>query len=189
MSGAALQAASVAGGVTGFQRPEDGAWDPSRPDDFYFVTTASFTGRTRLWRLRFDDASAPALGGAIDLLVDGGDARMFDNLTVTGDGKVLIQEDPGNQDYLARVWRYEIATGALDAVAGFDSAVFGVPAGPRFLTRDEESSGIIDVSHILGRGWFLLDVQAHARHPDPELVEYGQLLLMHVPPGQPAGAR
>jgi hypothetical protein len=30
---------------------------------------------------------------------------------------------------------------------------------PAFLTQDEESSGIIDAEEILGRGWFLLDVQ------------------------------
>jgi hypothetical protein len=55
------------------------------------------------------------------------------------------------------------------------------------LTDDEGSSGIIDVSEILGEGWFLLDVQApykplENRHP--ELVGRGQLLALHVPPGQ-----
>jgi len=187
MTGAALQSASVASGVTGFQRPEDGAWDPQNPNDFYFVTTASFTSKTRLWRLRFVDAANPAAGGQIDLLVDGGDPRMFDNLTVSRDGKVFIQEDPGNQAYLARLWRYDISSGSLDAIARFDDQVFGVPPGPSFLTQDEESSGILDVSDILGSGWLLLDIQAHKANPDPELVEYGQLLLMHVPPGLPAG--
>jgi hypothetical protein len=52
-----------------------------------------------------------------------------------------------------------------------------------FLSQDEESSGIIDASHILGKGWFLLDVQAHKVNPaDPELVEGGQLLAMFVDP-------
>jgi hypothetical protein len=47
----------------------------------------------------------------------------------------------------------------------------------------EESSGIIDVSSILGEGWYLLDVQAH--YPIAgELVEGGQLLAMYVPPGK-----
>jgi hypothetical protein len=32
---------------------------------------------------------------------------------------------------------------------------------------------------------YLLDVQNHTRLSDPELVEKGQLLVMHVPPGQP----
>jgi len=49
-------------------------------------------------------------------------------------------------------------------------------------TQDEESSGIIDASDILGRGWFLLDVQAHKLSADPELVEGGQLLALFVDP-------
>jgi len=45
-------------------------------------------------------------------------------------------------------------------------------------TQDEESSGVIDVSSILGPGSYLLDDQVHAALADPELVERGQLLLM-----------
>jgi hypothetical protein len=44
-SGATLEADSVAAGVSGFQRPEDGSWDPTNPHVFYFVTTAD--SRTR----------------------------------------------------------------------------------------------------------------------------------------------
>ena len=42
----------------------------------------------------------------------------------------------------------------------------------------EESSGIIDVSDIFGRGTYLADVQAHYPNPDPALVEGGQLPLI-----------
>ena len=61
----------------------------------------------------------------------------------------------------------------------------GISIGPRPapFNMDEESSGIIDVSHILGQGWYLLDVQAHYANGS-ELVEGGQLLAMHVPPGK-----
>ena len=45
------------------QRIEDGAWDPSHPNDFYFVTTASFSGNSRLWRMRFADIRNPEKGG------------------------------------------------------------------------------------------------------------------------------
>jgi hypothetical protein len=51
-----------------------------------------------------------------------------------------------------------------------------------FITNDEESSGLIDAEHILGKGWFLLDVQVHKASLDPELVEDGQLLAMYVDP-------
>src|SRR5262249_37326080 len=46
--------------------------------------------------------------------------------------------------------------------------------------QDEESSGVIDVSDILGPGAYLLDVQAHYQTGDPELVEGGQFLLLRV---------
>ena len=82
------------------------------------------------------------------------------------------------------IWRYTIETDTLTAVARHDSERF-VPGAIGFLgTRDEESSGIIDVSDILGAGWFLLTVQAPYNIGDPELVAGGQLLALHVPPGR-----
>jgi hypothetical protein len=90
--GTQLQALSSANGVTAFNRPEGGTWDPTRPNDFYFVTTASFVGRSRPWRLRFAEWSQPALGGVIELLLDGTEGqRTMDNLTVDRPGRLLIQ--------------------------------------------------------------------------------------------------
>lgn len=180
-----LQADAIAKGLLRMRRIEDGAWDPrgGRGDDFYFVTTADFATRSRLWRLRFNDVEDPAAGGSIEVLVNGGEVRMLDNLCVDGFGRVLMQEDPGNQDHIAKVWAYGIDSGELVEIAHHDPALFGVPAGPRFLTRDEESSGIIDAQDVLGAGWYLLDVQAHASLTDPELVQRGQLLAMYVHPG------
>ena len=57
-TGDQLETAS-AGHVTTFNRPEDGCWDPVHPNDFYFVTTASFTGKSRLWRLHFTKPANP----------------------------------------------------------------------------------------------------------------------------------
>ena len=54
---------------------------------------------------------------------------------------------------------------------------------PGFLTKDEESSRIIPVP-FLGEGAYLLDVQAHNALEDEELVQGGQLLQLHVPPGK-----
>jgi hypothetical protein len=177
-------------GVTDFLRPEDGAWDPKRPSDLYFVTTATFGGNSRLWRLRFDDPSNPAMGGVIDMLLDGTENggtgeryHMLDNMTINGRGQLVLQEDTGNQNYLARIWQYDIASDTLTEVAHHDPDRFGEDASAR-LTVDEESSGAIDVSTILGSGWYLLDVQAHYNPGDSELVEGGQLLAMHIPPGR-----
>ncbi len=182
-SGAQLQAASTAAGVTEFRRPEDGAWNPRRRGQFLFVTTASFAEESRLFSLDFDDAREVTDGGAVRMLLEGTEGpRMMDNMTVTDRGQVLIQEDPGNQDHLARIWRYDLRTDALTEVARHDDARF-TPGAPGFLTRDEESSGIIPMDDILGEGWFLGDVQAHGAIGDAELVEGGQLFAMRIPRG------
>jgi len=200
-----LEEDSQANGVTSFQRPEDGAWDPHHPSDFYFVTTSSFgplptenrTGQTRLWRLRFADPTDPSQGGTLTLLVDGpvGTAdtsggtqsatapgpQMFDNITVNDRGQVVMLEDVGNQAYLGGVWLYDIATGGLARLAEHDPNRF-TPGASGFLTKDEEASGVIPVP-FLGQGWYLLDVQAHYTISG-ELVQGGQLLAMHIPPGK-----
>jgi hypothetical protein len=201
---------SQAKGVTNFQRPEDGSWDPQHPNDFYFVTTSSFgplpaenrTGETRLWRLHFVDPTDPSKGGKITLLVSGpvGTAdnpaatgtqsenapgpQMFDNITVTDRGQIVLLEDVGNQAYLGGVWIYDIASGHLAKIAEHDPDRFKVGAAG-FLTKDEEASGVIPAP-FLGEGWYLLDVQAHFTISG-ELVQGGQLLALHIPPGKTFG--
>jgi Alkaline phosphatase PhoX len=198
---------SQAQAVTNFQRPEDGAWDPNHPNDFYFVTTSSFgplpaesrTGETRLWRLRFEDPTDPSQGATLTLLVSGpvgtadspsstgtqsaGSAgpQMFDNITVNNRGQVVMVEDVGNQAYRGGVWVYDTATGGLAKIAEHDPDRF-TPGGAGFLTKDEEASGVIPAP-FLGDGWYLLDVQAHYTIPG-ELVQGGQLLALHLPPGK-----
>jgi hypothetical protein len=179
-TGAGLQSASVAAGVTEWLRPEDGQWDPTAPNDFFFATTDNFNGASRLWRLRFADHTQPELGGTVEAVLDGTEGqRMLDNLTVSGKGRVLLQEDPGNQDHLAKVYSYDVHSDRLTEVAAHDPDRFA-PGAAGLLTRDEESSGVIDVSHILGQGRYLLTSQAHYSIGG-ELVEGGQLLLMRVP--------
>ena len=183
-TGTAFDAASVAAGSTTFQRPEDAAWDPKNPNDLYFVTTSSFTTPSRLWRLHFTDAQNLALGGKIDMLLDGTEGfKMADNITVDKKGHIYIQEDIGGQDALGKIFRYDIATDTLTLIAQHNPALF-TPGAAGFLTRDEESSGIIDASEILGAGWLLVDVQAHFTNADPELVEGGQFLAVFDPAGK-----
>ncbi len=196
-SGATLQASSVANNVTQFLRPEDGHWDPNSPNDFYFVTTDRFdqvsvgtgaqVGRSRLWRMRFDDITNPT-GGSIDMLLDGTEGgQMYDNMTIDRYGNVILQEDPGGQAWTAKIWNYNIASDSLTLLAEHDPSRFGnliggvaSPATAPF-SNDEESSGIIDATDILGAGWFLMDVQAHYGLSDPELVQGGQLLAFFNP--------
>src|SRR6185436_16135797 len=156
LTGATLESNSNTNSVTRFNRPEDGHWDPRNPNDFYFVTTASFSTQSRLWRLRFVDPANPALGGTLDMVLEGPSAtvnpdgpKMMDNITVSSRGQVLMQEDPGPQDHNAKIWRYSIAKDSAEVIAQHDPNRFA-PGASGFLTRDEESSGIIDVSAILG---------------------------------------
>jgi hypothetical protein len=186
-TGAQLQAASVAAGVTEWFRPEDAAWDPTRPNDLYFAITANFAGQSKLYRLRFADPTNPVAGGKVDQLLTGLETggtserfHMLDNIGIDRRGHVMLQEDPGGQDYLARIWQYGIKDDSLTVVATFDPERF-TPGKPGFMTNDEESSGIIDAESLLGRGWYLLDAQVHRTNPDPELVEYGQYLALFVP--------
>jgi hypothetical protein len=192
-----LEALSDSLGGTQFLRPEDGNWDPNNPSDYYFVTTDRYdevkdgvgtqVGRSRLYRLRFTDIAHPELGGTITSLLNGNEAgNMFDNMTITRRGSIFLQEDVGNQGHNGKIWRYSINKGTLEMVTRHDPARFGdlgVPATAPF-NQDEESSGIIEVYDILGEGWFLCDVQAHYNPGDAELVEGGQFLAIHFPPGQ-----
>jgi hypothetical protein len=181
-TGAQLETESDAGGVTEWLRPEDGSWDPTNANNFYFVTTNAFDAPSRLWRLNFHDVSNPTAGGTVDMVLDGTEGQqMFDNITVNDRGQVLLQEDVGNNSRLGKLWRYYADTDKLVEIAHHDEDRFA-PGAPNFLTQDEESSGIIPAP-FLGEGWYLLDVQAHYSIPG-ELVEGGQLLAMHVPPGK-----
>jgi hypothetical protein len=181
MTGAQIDAASEAAGVTSFQRPEDGAWDTLNPNRFYFVTTDAFDAPSRLWAADFNDASNPAAGGTIRLLLNGTEGqKMFDNITVNAQGKIILQEDVGNNAHLGKVWEYDPSTDSLTQLAQHDPSRF-LSGGAKFLTQDEESSGVIDVSHILGSAGenvYLVDTQSHL-FVGGELVEGGQLQLIH----------
>ena len=131
-----------------------------------------------LWRLSFTNIDKPELGGTLTLLLDGTEAPYLnkpDNMTIDRDGHLLIQEDPGGNAHVARIVSYRIEDGALAVLAQFNRALF-TAGEPGAITQDEESSGIIEVSH----GRFLFDAQVHASSGDPETVEKGQLLTMKV---------
>ena len=193
---ATLDAASVANG-TSFARPEDGAWDTQNARVLYFVVTgANIDGKgqsARLYKLTFDSIVNPT-GGTIDLIVDRANLNpptptfaQFDNITVAGDGSVLVQEDPGNNAYIAQTWRVNPTTKVATAILHSDPVRFAPPNTPPF-NRDEESSGIIEVTEIVksanwyesGRRYFLADLQAHYE-TTAELVEGGQLYLVASP--------
>jgi hypothetical protein len=65
LTGATLNTNSITAGVSQFLRPEDGAWDPRHPEDFYFVTTNAFNSPSRLWRMHFTNLNDLTQGGVI----------------------------------------------------------------------------------------------------------------------------
>jgi hypothetical protein len=182
-TGAQLDSDSNANQVTKFNRPEDAAWDPNRPSDLYFVTTNAFSAPSRLWRARFHDIGNPAAGGTFEMLLDGSEGqKMLDNMTLDKAGHVYLQEDVGGNAHLGRILRYDIATDTLTTVLRADPALFdNSVASPTFITVDEEASGIIDASGLLGPGWFLSSMQSHRAIADAELVEGGQLFAFFDP--------
>lgn len=172
LGGGTQRALSASVGATQWERTEDGAWDPTHPNDFYFVTTATFETNSRLWRLRFDDLADPARGGRLDVMLDGTEGpKMMDNIVVRARGDVIIQEDPSGP-LVARIWRYDPVLDTVEVIAQHDPKLFD---GPGAISTSEESSGVIDASEILGDGWLLFDVQTHTAG------QGGQLLAMHLP--------
>ena len=152
-----------------FARVEDGHFDPKKPNDYYFVTTQSDSDPLNkavaattpnpatptvsrdggaLWRIRFNDVSKPLSGATLELLLDGSESIYMskpDNISVDSFGNVLIQEDPGNNAHLARIVSYRISDGKVGTIAQFKAQYF-TSTGASFITQDEESSGIVDVT-------------------------------------------
>jgi len=198
---------------TSFLRPEDGVWDIVHNSTFYFATThimdahkdgnanpdvqPAQIGRSRIWSLNFTDINNPLAGGVLTMELTGEETvsvadqvhgpQMIDNITMDGTGTLLLQEDPGNNIHNAKIWKFHPQTKKLEILAQFDENLFGDyrTAHTDRITKNEESSGIIDITDILnradGRRYFLIAVQKHTADTSidaPQIVSGGQLVLM-----------
>lgn len=141
-----------------------------------------------------------------------------DNVETTKNS-LLITEDPSTNNqfvvgeagaHTGRVWRVPLTSPgvagtpevvlsvdqSLDEKPGYDvdaPDALPLPVPPLSPGRlgAWEASGIVDASAIWGKGWFLVDVQAHTlwvdKEPDPlnpgftRKREGGQLLAVHIP--------
>lgn len=179
-----VQAVDHAAQGTEMSRIEDGEWDPTNPNIFYFNTTESNKDPAAtkanpseptfsrdggaLWRLTFVDGQKPELGAKLEMLLDGSEAPYLskpDNLTLTKDGIVLLQEDPGNNGHLSRIVAFRPKDGKLAVVAEFNKDYFAT-GGSNFMTIDEESSGIINATELFAKTgdtnqYFLFNAQVH----------------------------
>jgi hypothetical protein len=216
------KAAALAG--TALARVEDGAFDPNNPAVYYFVTTESNKdkGATTLdpskplvtkrdggalWKLTLNNVKNPAAGGKITMLLDGTEAPFMnkpDNIEVDGSGNIIIQEDPGNNPQLTRMFAYRIKDGKLVVLNQFKEAMFSAAkADASFITEDEETSGVLNVTKYFRKSskdknsYYILVAQVHATgdallkaRPDitdaaakaalAKAVEAGQIYLMTV---------
>ncbi len=168
-TGAGQNADALADGLS-LNRIEDGHWDPNKPNDFYFLTTEggqnngeSPTGPLYrdgggLWLLRWADIEEPGCSArssrccwtAASCPAARSGLHKPDNMTIDTHGNLLIQEDPGNVNHLARIVAYRIADGALGVIARFDAHALlgGCDRGPdethdrRRVERDHRHRGV-----------------------------------------------
>ncbi|MEY4558522.1 MAG: hypothetical protein RL024_680 [Actinomycetota bacterium] len=200
----------------GFSRVEDGAFDPKNPNVYYFVTTQSNKDAKAtlpnpatptvsrdggaLWKVTFKDIKNPLAGATITMLLDGSEAPYLskpDNIEVDVLGNVLIQEDPGSNAHRARLVAYNTKTAQVAEVLQFKKQYFE-KGQAAFMTEDEESSGITDVTQFFKKSatdtsrYYILNAQIHATpataRPDvadaatklASIIEGGQLYLLEV---------
>ena len=99
-------------------------------------------------------------------------ARGFDNITVDGAGRVVVQEDGGDNDYITKIWRVDPVNRSAVQILESDRNRF-TPGRAGFLTRKEENSGVIEITEP---------------RPQRQLVSGGKALLpRHEPGALPAG--
>jgi hypothetical protein len=190
-----LKAAAAARNAFKFDRLEDLAVRPGKAGRTYFAETGKppTTTRGRIYQLDIDPKNPTR---ATLKMILNGDAPDNDDivnpdnmdasermLVIQEDRESAFRGDVGGSTGFSRVLVYEFASGSLRAVARV-----ATPATLRPGTW--ESSGVINARHVLGRDWWLLDVQAHsttAPQPGPTLVpnsstgEDGQLLAIKIP--------
>jgi hypothetical protein len=205
----ALKAAANARNAFKFDRLEDIAVRPDVRGRTYIADTGKPTGpgataRGRVYQ--FDIDRRDPTRATLKMILNGDGPNpddIFNPDNMDASNKVLmIQEDresafragtPANSGGYGRVMEYRFSNGSLRSVARVNTPP-GAPPNPENCTGclpgTWESSGIINASRVLGKDWWLLDVQAHnstAPQPGPTLApntatgENGQLLALEVP--------
>ena len=159
---------------------------------------------SRLFHLKFDDIANLELGGEVRIVVvahtgEDWQFRLLDSVTLDLHGRVFLREDPARSSALSRTFVLDREEN-VRLVATANSKFFE-QGGDTFLTKNEETAGIVPADEILGEGWFLTAVQCndaaawknigHPKELSDEqweklkryLVMLGQLLAVYVPPG------
>jgi hypothetical protein len=195
-----LKEAATAKGAFKFDRLEDATVRSMTSNRVYIADTGKppTTARGRIYQFDFNrnDPTRATLRMILNGdAPDNDDIYNPDNMDVS-ERALVIQEDresafrdPPFSGGYARVLVYDLRSETLRSVARVNTP-------PPLRPGTWESSGVIDARHVLGRNWWLLDVQAHsttAPQPGPTLVpnssvgEDGQLLAIYIPGSQGGG--
>jgi Bacterial protein of unknown function (DUF839) len=193
-----LKDAATAKGAFKFDRLEDAAVRSLTSNRVYIADTGKLpaTERGRVYQFTFSRNNPTRATLRMILNGDAPDSDdLFnpDNMDVSRRALVIQEDresafrgDVGGTTGFSRVLVYDLKSKTLRSVARVNT-----PATLRPGTW--ESSGVIDARHVLGRNWWLLDVQAHsttAPQPGPTLEpnsstgEDGQLLAIRIPRSQ-----
>lgn len=191
MTDVQLEAASDAAGAMVFARPEDGAFNPVKDDEYFFVTTGDvptsgpeagqYLGNSlgRLYSLKLNpsdptkNATLSIVYNADEIVAAGGDIAISpDNIDASSE-YLMINEDGttpsravmGAKGRDGSIWRFDLkASGGVRATSAQRVAELDPPGrdGTPVGPGVWETSGIIDTSSIFGPDTWLSDVQAHS---------------------------
>jgi len=208
MTDVQLEAASDAVDAMTFVRPEDGAFNPNDPNEFFFDTTGSSSGADdgvnelgRLYSLHLHPgnvlkpATLTIVYNADTVIARGGDIAISPDNIDASSQYLMINEDGTTESRAVMaakgrdgsIWRFDLVKGPTGEV-GVDVTMATRIAELDPPGRDGvpvgpgvwETSGIIDASLLFGANTWLSDVQAHSptTAPSAGTVEDGQLFLM-----------
>ncbi|MGI8406290.1 MAG: alkaline phosphatase PhoX [Thermomicrobiales bacterium] len=194
-----LQAAADKVGAFKFVRLEDVTFDRNTTTTIYFADTGDdqalnldasgkpFSRNGRIYSMVLDPAD-PTKVTSFKLLLDGDngdDIKNPDNLDAS-DTTLMIMEDRNgynraeNSDDTGRIIAYDIKTGVLTTIAKIDQSAGDGLVDTGDKAGSWESSGIINVADLFGKGTWLVDVQAHTLQVEQfgKMDQGGQLLML-----------
>jgi Alkaline phosphatase PhoX len=208
MTDVQLEAASDAVDAMTFVRPEDGAFNPNDPNEFFFDTTGSSSGADdgvnelgRLYSLHLHPgnvlkpATLTIVYNADTVVARGGDIAISPDNIDASSQYLMINEDGTTESRAVMaakgrdgsIWRFDLVKGptgevGVDVTTAIRIAELDPPGrdGVPVGPGVWETSGIIDASLLFGANTWLSDVQAHSptTAPSAGTVEDGQLFLL-----------
>ena len=173
--------------------------DPLQKNGLVGGSPGSVDPYGHLYKMQFDPQN-PTGTTQLTMLLDGSEGIVSpDNVDVNRHGEIIILEDPNynlaadlNLTRDTSMWLYDTNTAKLTRVAEMNRsaavahALAADPLNTDVASTDIpggwEFSGVIDMEDLLGRGSWLVNVQAHSLriNPSKSTVEGGQIFYVQV---------